>query len=331
MRAPDFWARRDGSLRSTLLRPLGWAYGAAAGVRYAAVKPWKAPVPVLCVGNLVAGGAGKTPVSLSLGAHLAEFGVNIHFLTRGHGGGAPQPLRVDADRHSIKDVGDEALLLARSAPTWVSADRAIGARLAAAAGAGVIIMDDGFQNPGLFKDVSLLVIDGGYGLGNGRVIPAGPLRESLASGLARADALVLIGDDKNGVREQVGTSLPLLRARVKPGPEAAGLNGKDVVAFAGIGMPDKFFDTLRAAGCRLVACHPFPDHYPYEAEDIQRLKARARETGSILATTAKDAVRLSPEMREGIEVLTISMEWDDQTALASVLEPLVINGRYKPN
>lgn len=322
MRAPDFWARRDGSLRATLLRPLGWAYDMAVRTRYAAATPWKAPIPVLCVGNLVTGGAGKTPVVLSLGARLAEAGNSVHFLTRGYGGSAPQPLRVDADRHSVKEVGDEALLLARTAPTWVSADRAAGARSAVAAGAGVIVMDDGFQNPGLFKDVSLLVVDGGYGFGNGLVIPAGPLRESLASGLARADALVLLGDDKTGVPEQVGADIPLLHARVRLGPEAADLNGRDVIAFAGIGMPDKFFDTLRAAGCRIIAGHPFPDHYPYEAEDIRRLKARARETGSLLVTTAKDAVRLSAEMRDGIEVLTITIEWNDQAALASVLKPL---------
>lgn len=299
----------------------------AARARMAAVSPWKAPVPVLCIGNLVAGGSGKTPVALSLGARLAASGLDVHFLSRGYSGSVRGPLRVDPGRHNAGEVGDESLLLAACAPAWISVDRPAGARLAAEDGAGVIVMDDGFQNPSLCKDVSLLVADGGYGFGNGRVIPAGPLRESIETGLIRANAVIVIGDDEAGVADQVSRlsakELPVLHARVRPGPEADRLKDRDVVAFAGIGMPEKFFSTLRAVGCRLVAAHPFPDHYPYAEEDISRLRARARQTESLLVTTAKDAARLPANQRQDIEVLTIAIEWDDETALKSVLEPLV--------
>ncbi len=322
MKEPDFW-RQDGGLLAKLLSPLGWVYGMASQTRFNLKKPWKAPIPVLCIGNLVSGGAGKTPVALSLGARLNATMGPVHFLTRGYGGNAPGPLLVDLENHTSSLVGDEALLLAEQAPTWVSANRKAGAHMAAEAGAKVIIMDDGFQNPGLAKDVSLLVIDGGYGFGNGRVIPAGPLREPLAEGLARADALVMIGEDETGALDGLGRDIPpVLKARVIPGPEAAGVKDKDVVAFAGIGIPEKFFDSLRAIGCRLVAAHLFPDHYPYEDEDLDRLRAQAKVTDSVLVTTAKDLARMSEHQRDGIEVLTIDMEWDDETALEAILEPL---------
>ena len=177
MRAPDWWGARRGGMLSSMLAPLAWAYGAGTRARFAAARPWRSPVPVLCVGNLVAGGAGKTPVALSLGARLMGRGVDVRFLVRGYGGVCAGPLRVDAARHGARQVGDEALLLAGCAPTWVARDRQSGARAAIADGAAAIVMDDGFQNPSLAKDVCFVVVDGGYGLGNGRLIPAGPLRE----------------------------------------------------------------------------------------------------------------------------------------------------------
>ncbi|MFQ5763548.1 MAG: tetraacyldisaccharide 4'-kinase [Rhodospirillales bacterium] len=323
MRTPDFW-RHEGGVLGPLLAPLGWCYGLGTRLRLVATQPWKASVPVLCVGNVVAGGAGKTPVALSLGGQLRERGLHVHYLGRGHGGRAVGPLEVDPAKHDAGDVGDEALLLARAGPTWVSRDRAAGAR-AAAEGADVIVMDDGFQNPSLAKDLSLVVVDGGYGFGNNRIIPAGPLRESVGAALARADALVVIGDGAEGIKghaEVRRRGLPVLEARIVPGPEAEGLSGMAVVAFAGIARPEKFFATLEEIGCQVTAAHAFPDHHGFSTAEIERLKREAEELGATPVTTAKDAVRLSEADRDGVTVLTISLEWVDEVSLDSVLSPL---------
>ena len=204
MRAPDFWRRR--TVTPFLLLPVGWFFSRIGALRQALVRPWRAPVPVLCVGNLVAGGAGKTPLALALGDRLQQNGVTVHFLTRGYGGREAGPLQVDPTRHGFREVGDEALLLARLAPTWVARDRRLGAEAAAKAGAGVLVMDDGFQNPSIEKDLSIIAIDGGYGFGNGLVMPAGPLREPLARGFARADAAVVIGRDRGGAASRIPKS-----------------------------------------------------------------------------------------------------------------------------
>ncbi|MAF95915.1 MAG: tetraacyldisaccharide 4'-kinase [Rhodospirillaceae bacterium] len=323
MRAPDFWRRKGGPL-AAFLTPLGWGYGMATRLRLAMANPFKASVPVLCVGNLVAGGAGKTPVVLSLGRRLMDQGRKVHFLSRGYGGYQTGPLRVDPDSHRAVDVGDEALLLAAAAPTWISRDRALGAR-AAAEGADVIIMDDGFQNPSVAKDLSFLVVDGGFGFGNGRMIPAGPLREPVVPALGRAGALVVIGEDEAGIANRpdvLAGGLPVLKAGVEPGPEAEGLKGNPVVAFAGIGAPEKFFATLGKIGCSVVAAHAFPDHGPYSAGDIRRLKIEAEEKKAALATTEKDFQRLPESERDGIRVLTITLQWADEASLDAALLPL---------
>lgn len=324
MRAPEFW-RREGALPA-LLSPLGWIYGAVTQTRLAWSRPGASPVPVLCVGNLIAGGAGKTPVALAIGARLIRSGVNVHFLSRGYGGQIPGPVRVDPDHHDARAVGDEALLLAAASPTWVARDRAAGARAAAAQGAGLIIMDDGLQNPGIAKDLSLLVVDGGYGFGNGRVMPAGPLREPVDGGLARTDAVVLIGPDETGVAKRIeaapGGAIPILAAHARPGPEAAAIAGKSVLAFAGIARPDKFFDTLRSLGCPIVGAHSFPDHYAYKPEDIERLTREAEAAGALAVTTAKDRVRLPKGSSAAIRVLTIAIEWEDEAALDAILRPI---------
>ena len=321
MRAPEFW--RHGGTLPTLLAPLGWIYGAVTIARLTRARPEASPVPLLCIGNLLAGGAGKTPVALGIGARLSGIGVDVHFLAGGYGGRSPGPLRVDPDRHDARAVGDEALLLARTAPTWVARDRPAGARAAAAQGAGLIVMDDGFQNPGIAKDLSLLVVDGGYGFGNERVMPAGPLREPVDGGLARADAVVLIGPDETGALRRIGAAqeraIPVLRAHVTPGPEARAIANKPVVAFAGIARPDKFFDTLGTLGCRIVGAHPFPDHYPYKPEDIERLTREAEAADALAVTTAKDWVRLPAGTRHGVRVLTIAIEWEDEAGLDAIL------------
>lgn len=333
MRAPDFW-RHDGFSARALL-PIGWAFGAAGALRQAGTTPFRAGVPVLCIGNLVAGGAGKTPVALSVAEILIGRGISTHFLSRGYGGrlSGSGPVAVDGALHGASDVGDEPLLLARLAPTWVSRDRAAGAAAAVDAGAGAIVMDDGFQNPSVAKDVSLLVVDGAYGFGNRRVMPAGPLREPVKRGLARADAMVLIGEDTTGVSASVPAGKPLLRARIVPtpgGPTTGGpmpsgkeLAGGKVVAMAGIGRPEKFFATLRDMGCDIVEHRAFADHHVFREAEIMEIVERAAAAGATPVTTAKDAVRLPPDARAMFTVLDIALEWEDPEALTALLRPVL--------
>ena len=253
MKPPAFWFRPPGAT-AWALRPVGAMYHWAGVLRRRAAAPLRLPVPVNFVGNLSLGGAGKTPVALSLLARLAALGLAPHALSRGYGGAAKGPLLVDPSRHDAFEVGDEPLLLARTAPVWVARDRAAGGLAAVAAGAGVVVMDDGHQNPALFKNLNLVVSDGGVGFGNGLVFPAGPLRESVAAGLARADAVVVVGEDVHGVAPIAAKhGLPALKGRLVPDPAAAArLRGRRVLAFAGIGRPRKFFDSLAAVGADIA-------------------------------------------------------------------------------
>ncbi|MGO1080502.1 tetraacyldisaccharide 4'-kinase [Inquilinus sp. CA228] len=324
MKTPGFWYRPEATPAARLLAPAGALYDLASRLRRALIKPQRAPVPVICVGNLVAGGAGKTPVALALARRLAEIGIAVHVLSRGHGGSLAGPVRVDPERHKATEVGDEPLLLARAAPAWVSRDRPAGARAAASAGAQLILMDDGFQNPSLAKDLSLLVVDG-MGFGNGRILPAGPLRERPAHGLARADALVTMGPDRAGIGALAARhGLPALAARLVPSPEdAARLRGRKVLAFAGIGRPEKFFATLAELGAEIVGAVPFPDHHAYTPDEVMRLVETAQERGAVPVTTEKDLVRLPPEARPMVEALRVDLAWDDPAAVDAVLEPVV--------
>jgi len=312
---PEFWAR-PGPV-SSLLQPLACAYALGAAARWRWTRPWRAPVPVICVGNLVAGGAGKTPVALSLAARLGTAGERVHILSRGYGGSRQGPVAVDPARHDASEVGDEPLLLAEAAPCWVARDRVAGARAAVAAGAGLLLLDDGLQNPRLAKSLSLLVVDGAYGFGNRRVLPAGPLRESLAAGLGRADAVVLMGEDRTGITPLL-SGKPVLRARLVP-RDAGAVAGKAFVAFAGIGRPEKFFATLEAAGGRLLARHGFADHHRYDAGELARLRTEAKAAGALLITTTKDRARLPTAEREGIAVLEVEVAWEDEAALDRLL------------
>lgn len=297
-----------------LLQPLADAFAAVSAARHAAVSPQRAPVPVICVGNLVAGGAGKTPVVESIARLLTAQGRHPAILSRGYGGALHGPVCVDPARHDARDVGDEPLLLARTAPVWIGADRVASAREAAAAGADCAIMDDGFQNPGIAKDLSLLTIDGAYGLGNGRVIPAGPLREPAERGLARADAIVLLGEDRTGFATHLDE--PVLRAILEP-VNGADFATKAVSAFAGIGRPEKFFTTLERSGAHLIARHAFPDHHRYADAELRRLADQAN--GAPLVTTEKDWIRLTPEWRTRIAALAVHVVWQNETQLLDLL------------
>jgi tetraacyldisaccharide 4'-kinase len=317
MRAPELWA--DDNLPARLLSPLGQVFGLAGRLRRRMARPARAGIPVICVGNLVAGGAGKTPVAIALALRLRARGQRPHVLTRGYGGRAAGPLRVDPARHDAATVGDEALLLAEAAPTWCARDRVAGARAAAAAGAELLIMDDGFQNPSLHQDLALLVVDGAFGFGNRRLLPAGPLREPIAAGLARAAAVVQLGPDEAGLERLLPLEVARLCAELRPGPQAPPLAGRRIVAFAGIGRPEKFFRSLAEAGAVLVAQHAFADHHRYRRRELQALLAEAAAKDAICVTTAKDRVRLPAELRALITILPTTVIWRDPNALDRLL------------
>jgi tetraacyldisaccharide 4'-kinase len=311
MKAPDFW--HQGGLPAQLLRPFGAITRLATAWRVS--RPGFAPgIKVICVGNAGVGGAGKTLVALDLLARRP----GAFALTRGYGGALAGPLLVDPARHHAAQVGDEALLLAAAAPTVVARDRAAGARLALAEGASCIVMDDGLQNPSLRKDVSLLVIDGGYGFGNGLLLPAGPLREPVAKAAARCQAAVLIGADETNALASLPPGLPVLRAALVADC-ATPLARRRIIAFAGIGRPEKFFRSVLALGGEIISRHAFPDHHRYDARDAAALLSEARAHAALLVTTAKDYVKLPPPLRRACAVVRAELRWADPEALEELL------------
>lgn len=317
MRPPDFWSR-DG-LAPRLLAPLS-AAAAAMTARRVARPGWQAPAPVICCGNATVGGTGKTTLALDLVRRLVVRGVAVHCLSRGYGGRVGMVLRVEPGVHPAILVGDEPLLLAAAAPTWVGRDRAAAARAAVQAGAAALVMDDGLQNPGLMKDLALLVVDGGAGFGNGRVLPAGPLREPVAAAAERCRAAVLIGEDRVGALAALPPGLPVLRAALAAEGDLA---GRHVLAFAGIGRPGKLGETLAAAGAEVAGLRPFPDHHAFTAAELDALMAEAAALRAELVTTPKDAVRLPPGYRERVRVAGVRLVWEDEAAVEGVLREAV--------
>ncbi|WP_132255593.1 tetraacyldisaccharide 4'-kinase [Methylobacterium segetis] len=323
MRPPGFWSADPGHPAARLLAPLGRAYGALTAARMD--RPGeRLPCPVLCVGNFTLGGAGKTPTALALAALLTEMGLRPAFLSRGYGGRLAGPVAVDPARHGAAEVGDEPLLLARLAPTIVARNRPAGARACLAAGADFIVMDDGLQNPSLAKDLALAVVDAGAGIGNGLPFPAGPLRAPLDRQWRHVGGLVLVGAGAAGeplAREAERRGLPVHRATLAtPGD---GFAGRRVYAFAGIGRPGKFFDSLCAAGAEIAGRRAFPDHHPYEAADLAALEETARRLGADLVTTEKDAVRLPPDVRARVRTLPVSLRLADPAPLRRQLAGLI--------
>jgi len=314
MRAPAFWDAPAGVL-ARALAPVSVLWRLGARLRAWRAVPWRAPVPVIVVGNLTAGGAGKTPLVAALIPRLAAAGLAPHVLSRGYGGRLAGPHRVEPGRDTAAEVGDEPLMLAALAPVWIARDRAAGARAAVAAGAGAILMDDGFQNHALVSDLSILAVDAVAGFGNGRVIPAGPLREPVEEGLARVARVVLIGTP--AARAAACRRWPALAGAAPLGAEIApvatglDLTGMPVVAFAGIGRPVKFFATLAAMGAWLVETVPFADHHAYSPAVLRRLISAARRRGAMLVTTEKDAIRLPPAFRGEVVVVQVRLDLDD--------------------
>ncbi len=333
MRAPGFWQRPAGVL-STALAPLGALYAAGTARRLAKGDAARVGVPVICVGNLSAGGTGKTPTVIALAERLSARGVQAHVVSRGHGGTVAGPHRVVEAKDRADQVGDEPLLLAAFLPVWVAKDRLAGAQAAVAAGAEAILLDDGFQNPALHKDLSIVVVDAARGFGNGRVIPAGPLREPVATGLARADLLLSIGPEAAQARFrdrwQDRITVPHLTGHLAPLPTGLPFEGLPVLAFAGIGYPEKFFATLRAMGVDLKHGEALSDHQPLTEALMARLEQDAVRLGAQLVTTEKDAVRLPRRFRQKVLTVPVRLRIDDWGPLDAGLNR-VLTGKGRPS
>ena len=325
MNPPDFWQHGGARLPATLLAPLACAVTRASAARMAKTG-WPAPVPVICCGNATVGGSGKTTLALDLIARLQRRGVAAHCLTRGHGGRLRGPLRVQPGLHDAQDVGDEALLLAACAPTWRGADRAASAREAVAAGAEALIMDDGLQNTTLNKTLSLLVVDGETGWGNGAVLPAGPLREPVKTAASRCAAAVMIGHDRTNAIASLPGALPVLEAKLRPGSDTLTLAGRSVLAVAGIGRPEKFFTMLEQAGITVAQRIAFPDHHRFTPTDLANIEGQASALGVQVVTTFKDFVRLPADKRPGFQPLGVGLHWQDETRIDTLLGHAMAEG-----
>ena len=329
MKAPHFWSagldpnsRAAAPLTRALLTPLEALYIWAVRRKLRTAQPVHADIPVICVGNLTTGGSGKTPVVAAIRERLTAKGLRAASLSRGYGGTDPGPKRVDPAADSARHTGDEPLMLAQTGEAWIGRDRPDAARQMAADGVGLIIMDDGFQNPSLAKDLSFIVIDAAAPFGNGYALPKGPLREPVTDGLARADAVILMGEGEIP-GSVIASGLPVLRARVEP---SAAPDARRVVAFAGIGRPLKFFDTLSASGLEVCEAISFPDHYPYKASDLADLRKWADVHDAQLITTTKDMMRLPPEERRDILDFPVKAVFEDEAGLDAIL-----NRALKPN
>lgn len=321
MRAPDFWNQNDytAQIAVAALTPIGWLYGASVAWKRDHAAPLRPRAKVISIGNLSAGGTGKTPIAITIARRLIDRKLRPIILSRGYGGRIRGPSFVDPQRDLAVQTGDEPLLLANAAPVIVSRNRKLGAELADSENADVLLMDDAHQNFRVAKDMTLVVVDAETGFGNGRILPAGPLRESVTQGLARADAVVLVG---KGNPDLKGFNGPILRAQLTP-VDVFGLKGRPVIAFAGIGRPEKFFATLRALGADVVEARSYADHHAYTASEIARLHARARASNAMLITTEKDFVRLTPSEKQEVNFLPVRAAFEDMGALDNLLDKLM--------
>jgi tetraacyldisaccharide 4'-kinase len=329
MRTPRHWAAPAGML-ALVLAPLGWVYGRVTAWRMG-LSGYLADIPVICVGNVTAGGAGKTPVALLAANILKGQGETPIILSRGYGGRLVGPVVVDGTQHSSADVGDEPLLLAQHHSVVASRNKVDGAVAAIKTGATVIVLDDGLQNPTVMKDLTIVVVDAAFGIGNGYCVPAGPLRAPLADQILHADVVLTLGDSGTGNSvEEIARAAgkPTFRARLVPYPQdIAALSGKPLMAFAGIGRPEKFFETLRQVGLDVKATVPFADHQMFTEQDRKLLSDQAQASGLTLVTTEKDAMRLPPGFAA---VLRVTAKPEEPALLSTVVEAAVKKRRLVP-
>jgi len=336
MRAPDFWWDPQAAWPASLLRPAGLVYGAVA-TRRMRRRGERASLPVICIGNFTAGGAGKTPTALAVARILDAAGESPAFLTRGYGGRLRGPIQVRA-KHKAADVGDEPVLLSKASRTIVSSDRPAGARLAYEMGSTVIVMDDGLQNSSLVKDCAIAVVDGAVGVGNGLPLPAGPLRAPLDTQWPLVDAVIVIGEGEPGrqlAEQAANRGKRVFTARLEPAAGAAqALKGTRVLAFAGIGRPEKFFDTLRACGAVVEATRSFPDHHPYRASELAALRQEAQALGLRPVTTEKDLARIAAlaeaEPWPELQALPVRLAIENEAALRNLILRRVNERRLRP-
>ncbi len=325
LKAPKFWSSKNAV--STALMPLSALYLIAHKAHQKSQNPYKAACPVICVGNAVVGGSGKTPTVLALVDMVRDLGLakNPYILTRGYGGSLEGPVQVDAQIHSSRAVGDEAMMLAKKAPVIKSADRAAGAKLATDSGADLIIMDDGLQNPGLYKDIKVLVVDAMSGFGNERLLPAGPLRSPLNHTLENADLILTIGKRSDNVSLfSLDEEVPTLWAYLDTDEEID--TSKKYVAFAGIGHPEKFKRTLERHGVEIAGWYDFPDHYAFSSGDIEKLKREADKKGAQLITTSKDFMRIPSAYKKYVHPLPVSLAFEEREELEVFLKQRLERG-----
>lgn len=306
--APNFWTKKTPDWRARLLYPLSIIYSLITWFRQLLSSPYKSKIPVICVGNFTMGGAGKTPLTLSIYQQLKELGLNPCILSRGYGGKALGPLLVDKKTDTPALVGDEPYMMAQYAPVVIARKRKAGALYIEKHGFDCVIMDDGFQNPTLFKDLSICVVDSGSSVGNGYVFPAGPLREPLSRAQSRCDGVVYVGEEAAVDLFDHSTKLPKFKTKIIPSKTDALPN--QILAFAGIGRPDKFYNTLQSMDISILAAHNFPDHHPYSEEDLNHLKQRADTLEVGMVTTEKDWVKLPEAWQKNIYHVPITLEWE---------------------
>lgn len=326
MKSPRFWdvhldpySRQAAPITRKILTPFAKVYETIVATKIANATPYTCGVPVICVGNLTVGGSGKTPNVRKIRQFFFDQGFRVASLSRGYGGKAKGPLQVEHATHSAEEVGDEPLMLSQTGETWIGRDRAKTAQEMVEKGVEIIVMDDGHQNPSLQKTISLVVVDSENPFGNGFVFPKGPLRESTKAGLSRADAIVLMGNSP--IPDELSHfTKPIIRSKIVAKPTTS---SKTYVAFAGIGRPEKFFDTLSENNLNIADAVPFPDHYKFKKNDLNYLLKLAEQYEAKLITTEKDFVRLPSDIREEVEVLEITLTYENPELLETVLEPVL--------
>jgi len=324
LKAPKFWYLKKDTLLSRCLYPLSILFRLGTKFRNIISHTRRFTFPVVCIGNIVVGGAGKTPVAIKIGELLKIAGYNPHFISKGYAGIVKRSTLVES-WHSPKSVGDEPLLLSQIAPTWIGKDRNNSIKLAKNMGADCIIMDDGFQNPTIHKDFSIIVINASQEFGNRRVMPAGPLRESIKSGLSRTNLIIVIGEVTNSLQKNIPDHIPIIQAKFKINNENKIFKGQKITAFAGIAYPEKFFTSLREQGAKIIKEITYPDHHIYDENDLLSLAESANKTQSILVSTQKDFVRIPKSYRSLVNTLEGKIFFEKEDIIKEILTNIIEN------